>query len=478
MKLSYEELEAKLGATEAKLAQTEAKLAQTEAKLARTENLLKQALDRILKLEELLNKNSKNSSKPPSSDQKPDSPPGQKKKRKPRAGRNRQPYPPERVNHQIECTRDRCPHCQATNLQQLPDTPFSWQQAELPDIEAIVTQYDCLKYKCISCHRRSIGSFPDGIPFSSFGPKLMAFVGYLTGRFHLSKREAMLLLKDLYGVELSEGSVINIEENMTNALEEVYEKIHRYVIEGCLPRYFDETSWRDSGKKHYVWVGATQLASCYRIDRRRSQEALTRFIGPHIQAPAITDRYNAYNILDGPRQYCLAHLIRDFHAYSERQGDDGEVGSRLENELRRICKTHSKWGKKEISKSQWASLLSHSKRRLREGLLDGIVFGSDELSGLCDRIDKDFERLWHFKTIEGMDPTNNMAERDLRKLVLWRKKSYGTRSLRGQRFVERITSVIETLKKNNRAPLKFLEEAMTAFYYKQPAPSIAPALGI
>ena len=103
--------------------------------------------------------------------------------------------------------------------------------------------------------------------------------------------------------------------------------------------------------------------------------------------------------------------------------------------------------------------------------------GSDALSGLCERLSDNFERLWTFQSIEGMDPTNNMAERDLRKLVLWRKKSYGTRSKRGQKFVERITSVVETLKKNHKSPLKFLENALISFYQKKSSPLINPYLG-
>jgi transposase len=133
-------------------------------------------------------------------------------------------------------------------LQELSEAPFSWQQVELPQTQAIVTQFDCLRYKCKECNRRSMGSLPKNIPFSAFGPKLMAFVACLTGRFHLSKREAITLIKDLYDIDLSEGSIINVEENVSNALGEVYGKIYRYVIEGDLCRYFDETSWRNSGK--------------------------------------------------------------------------------------------------------------------------------------------------------------------------------------------------------------------------------------
>jgi len=323
-----------------------------------------------------------------------------------------------------------------------------------------------------------MGSLPEGIPFSAFGPKLMAFLACLTGRFHLSKREAMTLIKDLYDVDLSEGSVINIEENVSNALDEIYAKIYRHVIEGKLCRYFDETSWRNSGKRHYAWIGTTKSAAYYRIDPHRSKEALFKMIGKFTDRPAVTDRYSAYNALDGPRQYCLAHLIRDFHAYSERDGKDGKIGEQIADELRKICKIHTKWGEEKISKSQYSGILRHSKHRLCEYLIDGLALGSDDLSGLCERLSDEFERLWTFRAIEGMDPTNNMAERDLRKLVLWRKKSYGTRSERGQKFVERITSVVETLKKNQRRPLQFLEDAIIAFYRKMPPPSISLSLGI
>lgn len=477
MKPTYKELEAQcktLGA-QCKTLGAQCKIVETE--LTQTKVVLKKALARILELEERLNKNSKNSSKPPSTDQKGNTPAKKRKKRKSRAGQNRKPYPPERINHHVECKRECCPHCYEKKLKPLSDTPFSWQQVDLPEIEAIVTQFDCLKYKCQSCHKRCMGTLPEGVPFSAFGPKLMAFISCLTGRFHMSKREAMLLLKDLYKVDLSEGSVINVEENVAKSLEKIYEKIHHYAIEGWLPRYLDETPWRNDGKRHYVWVGTTEEAVYYRIDPHRSQEALLKLIGTKRSSPAVTDRYNAYNILDGPRQYCLAHLIRDFHAYSKQPTEDGRLGEQIEKELRKICRIHTKWRRKDISKLRWSSLLRHSKRRLKEYLIDGIVFGSDKLSGLCDRLENDFERLWTFKNVEGMEPTNNMAERDLRKLVLWRKKSYGTRSARGQKFVERITSVIETLKKNNRSPLKFLEEAVSAFYHKKPAPFIAPALG-
>ena len=477
MKPTYEQLESALSKTKAELTETKTQLSIAKAKIDKLGNSLKLALEKIVTLNERLNKNSKNSSKPPSTDQKSNTLDKKCKKRKSRIGHFRTPYPPERVDRRIGCKRKYCPHCRSRNLQQLSENPFSLQQVEIPKGKGVVTQFDCLKYKCNDCHRRSMGTLPEKIPLSAFGPNLMAFVACLTGRFHLSKRETITLIKDLYDIDLSEGSIINVEEKVSKALENVYGKIYRYVIEGDLCRYFDETSWRNKGKRHYAWIGTTKNAAYYRIDPHRSKEALFKMIGKFTNRPAVTDRYSAYNALDGPRQYCLAHLIRDFHAYSEKKGEDGKIGSLIEKELRKICKTHMKWREKTIPKSHYNRSLRYSRYRLNEYLLDGLAFGSDALSGLCERLSDDFERLWTFQSIEGMDPTNNMAERDLRKLVLWRKKSYGTRSKRGQKFVERITSVVETLKKNHKSPLKFLENALISFYQKKPSPLINPSLG-
>lgn len=432
---------------------------------------------RIEELEAKLNKNSKNSSKPPSSDQQANTGNKRKQSKRARRGKSRSPYPPDRVDCHVECTKSSCPHCASTSLGKLGDAPFVWQQVELPAVRAIVTQYSLLKYRCGGCGKRCLGELPEGVPFSAFGPRLMALVANLTGCFHLAKREAMQLIKDLYDIDLSAGSVINVEENVSDALEACYERIHQFVVQGALPRHFDETSWRDSGKRHYVWTATTALAACFRIDPSRSQEAFRRLIGPKTGPPSVTDRYAVYNALKGPHQYCLAHLIRDFHFFAEGKGSDSEIGSKIEQEFRRACRIHSHWRKGQLSKRQWSCRLSYSQRRLDELFTDGLTFGSDDLANLIMRLDENSDCLWAFRSVEMMDPTNNLAERDLRKLVLWRKKSYGTRSSRGQRFVERISSVAETLKKNGKNILTYLECALQAFYLNQSPPLVAPAQG-
>jgi transposase len=448
-----------------------------EAEVIHLRSLLKAALERIAQLEERLNLNSKNSSKPPSSDQKGNSSNEGNLPRKSHKGIARALYPPERIDQHIPCTSTFCPHCNSKNLNQLSGESFVWQQAELPKVRAVVTQFNCLKYRCEDCGKRSTASLPKGIAPSAFGPRLMALITSLTGQFHLAKREAIQLVQDLYGVDIAEGSIINIEENMAMALAKVYERIHRFVTRSGITRYFDETSWRNSGKSHYIWLGTTVKAAYYKLDRHRSQEAFLRIIGNHTAIPTVTDRYGVYHALTGPHQYCLAHLIRDFRKFGERQGEDRKIGKKVEEILREVCKTHRAWKLQEISERQYRMRLAKKKKKLEDKLLDGLGGGSEELAGLCERLLDSFIHLWTFSAVEGMDPTNNMAERDLRKLVLWRKKSYGTRSDRGQRFVERISSVVESLKKNGGNVLGFLTEALKKFHLKEEAPFIDLAYG-
>jgi len=468
MKPTYEELEFHLKNTQEALDKT------LEA-LAKTQNLLKLALDRITELEERINKNSKNSSKPPSSDRKPNNQDSNGKRRQSRKGVNRTPFPPEKVDQFIDCVIANCPDCGSEQLSK--DGSECLQQIELPEVKATVTQFNRLRYTCTCCGNHSTASLPSGIPNSAFGTRLMALIATLTGAFHLSKRDAINLVKDLYGIEICEGSIINIEERVANAIEEIYDRIHRVVTNNLSSKHFDETSWRNRGKNGYVWVASTSQAVCFKIDAHRSREAFLNFVGKLSPGPVVTDRYAVYNGVSEDHQYCLAHLIRDFCKYGERKGNDGEIGQSIEKALRESCRVHRRYKRKEISLKSRDCRLRHLRKRLENNLIDGLAGGSDDLAKFCENILDRFENLWAFAKFPDVDPTNNLAERDLRKIVLWRKKSYGTRSDRGQRYVERISTVCGTLKRVGENIFEFLKEAVSAFYSGLSAPHMRAVNG-
>lgn len=451
MKPSYEELEIELK--------------ETKIALAKTQELLKQAFERIAKLEEQLNLNSKNSSKPPSTDQKGNTPDDGKKKDRPtRAGKARVPFPKERVDRHVQCTRENCRHCGSDRIQ-LSKQSEILQQAELPEAQAIVTEYQLQKYRCDACGKNSTASLPQGIPDSAFGPKLMGLMAALTGVWHLSKREAVQLTKELYGVDMGVGSVPNIEEKVSEALDPIYQRIHHFVIESPYCKHFDETGWRDSGKRHFVWLASCERAAFYRIDHERSSKAFQRLVRKDPKDfAAVTDRYAVYNVIGKGHQYCLAHLIREFKKYGERDGPDRAIGHALAQELSTTCYIHGEYRKEKITLKQRNQRLRHRKYKVETWLEEGMANGSDQLYKLSETLLDNFEKLWTFTRKEGMEPTNNLAERDLRKLVVWRKKSYGTRSVRGQKFVERITTISQTIKKQGKEILKTLQEVVMHFY--------------
>lgn len=476
MKPTYEELEKELDLTKKELILIKEELAGTKENVKKTQDLLKIALEKIISLEEKLNKNSKNSSKPPSSDQKGNTPFPDKKGRKGLKGKTRQLFPRERINRHVECTQSNCPHCGSSSLKQ-NERYEVLQQVELPEVKAIVTEYLRRKYQCAGCGKNSTACLPEGIPDSAFGPKLMGLFATLTGLYHMAKREAILLIKDLYDVNIGVGSSSNIEERVSQALDPIYQRIHHFVMESKLCKHFDETGWRDSGKRHYVWLGSCSEAAFYMIDRTRSLEAFQRLTGKDPNSlSAVTDRYPVYNRI-GQRQFCLAHLSRDFQKYAERDGPDQQIGHTLVKELGLACHIHGQYREGIITWIQRNRRLGHCKRRVEILLEDGMANGSEDFFKLCETLLDRFDKMWTFMKVSGMEPTNNMAERDMRKLVIWRKKSYGTRSPRGKAFVERFTTVAQTLRRQGENVLTFVQEAISSFYRGSDAPLISESLG-
>jgi len=478
MKSTYKQLELELS-------QTKAELSQTKAELSQTNTLLKQALEMIdiLKkeiedLKDKLNKNSKNSSKPPSTDQKGNTKDKGKKSKTKREGAHRPLFPKDRVDKTIKCCHEQCPCCGSESLA-VTGVLDVLHQIELPEVRAIVTEYILQKTRCNSCDHTSFPNLPNGVPYSAFGPKLMGLVSTLTGAFHLAKREAIQLIKDLYDIDISVGSIPNIEERVSKALDPTYQEIHDFVLESHFTKHFDETTWRDQGKRHYVWIASCDKAAFYMIDRYRNNLAFQKLIkNKNLQDKGtVSDRYAVYKGLGKHHQYCLAHLIRDFKGYGERDGPDKKVGKALEKILAKACSVHRKYKRGKITLAQRNRRLAFARKKAEFWLYEGLANGSGKLSGLCNRLLDEFDKLWTFAKHLHIDPTNNMGERDLRKMVIWRKKSYGTRSSRGKRFVERITTIIQTLRKKKKNALKYIQQSLISFYQGEKAPQICPEMG-
>lgn len=469
MKPTYEELEKKLY-------ETEKELNETKRQLKETQELLKLALERIIKLEEQINKNSKNSSKPPSLDQKPNTPDSDTKEKKAKSGTSRNVLPPERVDQHVKCTLENCTHCGSKNLS-LRNAVEAFQQIELPEIRAIVTEYILEKYQCNDCQKRCSAKLPEGVPFSAFGLNMMSLVATLTGRFLMPKRDAIQLIKDLYDIDIGLGSVPNIEERVAKALHPICERIQCFILENKFCSHFDETGWRDCGKRHFAWIACNKEASLFKIYRSRGRDAFDKLVKNRKEFNAVTDRYPVYKNLQGVHQYCLAHLIRDFQKYAERAGPDKIIGETVVNILRKACKVHRNYFEKNRTLGSRNQALGQLKRTLDRCFFDALCGASEDLANLCDKLSNESGNIWAFMKTEGMDPTNNLAERNIRNLVIRRKRSYGTRSNRGKEFIEIITSICVTAKQQKINVYTFIKEAVSKYYSRIEAPYIKPVYG-
>ncbi len=425
---------------------------------------------------------SRNSSKPPSSDP-PDAPPRRSGKRGRKGGRKaggqpghegttRELVPVEQVDEVVECVPAVCEQCECA-LTGSDEEPRRHQVIDIPEPRLITTEYRLHELECSACGARTRGELPLGVPTSWFGVRLHAMTAMLVGCFRQSKRLVTELYDVVYGLSISPGSVCAMERRVSKALtvpvEEAREAIRRESVVGS-----DETSWRRMRRKAWLWVAATDQLAVFTIARRRGSKVVKRILGEAFAGVVTSDRWSAYSHLDR-RQLCWAHLLRDFVGMMERFHSPWH-GNRL-----RLCALEVM----AAYADRQAGLISHDEmvRRLqpvREHTKRRLTWASKNAPGPTARakareILKLEPHLWTFLDDPAIPVTNNLCERLLRYAVIWRKLSYGTQSMDGTRFMERILTVCATLDLQDRDVFGYLTEAVEAYFSDQNAPSILPA---
>ena len=435
---------------------------------------------RIEELERLLGMNSRNSSKPPSSD-----PPGMsvvlpKRRRKKRGARNgHQPHlrkllPPNMVKQRFELKPHVCT-CGGTNLEKTSEEPLRHQIVDIPPIEPQVTEYVQYMYRCKDCGELIYQSLPDELKRKHFGPGTLSIVGILTGILNTSKRKALAILNEVFSVPMSLGGLSNCEAQLADALQQPYNETAEHVR--CQDvAHADETGWpRGNKQKGWLWVFCCATAAFFMVHANRSQQAARKLIGG-FAGKLVSDRYNAYNFYKLIRQICWAHLKRDFKAISEAKAAIGKDGQELYGLAKKILKMRARVRDGTLQWRTFQNRMPPLMARVEE-LLEQAGKGKSALSGKCRRIIKHRKYLWTFVYDQSVEPTNNLAERIVRQGVLWRKSSFGTQSERGAHYVERILTVCATCRLQGRSIIEYLREACNCHLSGIPTPSLIKSEG-
>jgi transposase len=464
------DLKQHLVAGAARIADLKEEVAAKDARIAALEGQVAALTKQVAELLEKVGRNSGNSHLPPSSD-----PPGSHAGKGKKSGRKRggQPghagvtrklVPLEEVDEIFNLFPKECGNCWAALPEVLDPSAKRYQQTELlPPVMRHTKEWRCHEVCCPLCGHRTRASYdPTQIPASPFGPRLMATAATLSGDYHLSRRKTVRLLFELFGVRMSLGALSAVEARVSKAIVPAVDQAWKQADEAPV-KHTDGTTWVQAGKTLSLWTIATTMVTVFKILADHTKETLQPYYGS-IRGILVSDRAKELNFWTMERrQICWAHLLRRFVAFSERDGVAGAIGREL---LDATSVLFGYWYDFKTGKLDRATLVRRMAplRAQVEAILERAVAADIAgLSGSCADILEHRAALWTFVEENGVEPTNNHAERELRDFVLWRKRSYGTQSERGNRFAERIMTITHTARKLKTNVFEFLTACCRAW---------------
>lgn len=455
-------LQEELRKRDADLAARNADLAAREREIQQLRAEVKQLTALVLELKEQLGQNSCNSSKPPSSDSPRDKP---KKKKRGKKKRKRGAQKGHKGHHRVRLPESEVdvvdhypPECESCwePLPQTPDPNASWHQTtEIPPVKPHTTEDRWHEVECPCCRYRTRAKRAADFCASQFGPRLSSIIALLTGVFHVSRRGTQRLLSDLLGVVISLGGISNVEARVSKAIKPGVDEAWAQVPD-AQAKHTDGTSWKMGGLPMQLWTIATTAVTVFKILVDGSKKSLKPLFGK-LKGILVSDRAKALNFWAMERrQVCWAHLVRKFVSFSERDGSAGAMGRELLDATGIMFSYWHDYRDRRLSRKTFLHRMAPLRERI-EGLLERAAAADIErMSGSCADLLEHRAALWNFVDKRGVEPTNNHGERELRAFVLWRRRSFGSQSERGNTFAENIMTVVHTARKQQRDVLPLL----------------------
>ena len=415
--------------------------------------------EQVERLEARLNQNSTTSSRPPSSD----SPYKKPRRRTGSKGARKGGGTPGHPGHRQVLLAP-------TSVEALlPDTcgcgsgefgmvsPYYTPQViELPRIEMEVNHWVLYQGQCLACGRWCKAPVP-AEQTTGYGPRLRALMAELAGTYGNGRRMVQTFCSSVLGVPISLGAIQKVVDRVSQAIDPHYALIATQARQAAV-NYIDETPWYCENALEWLWVMASEQVAFYMIHARRSKEAFFDLIEDWAGL-LVSDGYGVYQKWVNARQTCLAHLIRTARGLAMRpQADLAVCGAWARVELQRLCQmakappTGGNW-------QAWYARLCKLIKQYHER--------SDDAGRFARRLLREMDSLWVFLSHHGVEPTNNRSERALRFGVQWRKRSLGTASDKGNRWVERILSLKETCRLRAVSTYEVLVDAVSSFFRGQ-----------
>jgi transposase len=447
-------------------------------------------------LSEKINRTSKNSSSPPSQDPLNICKQQQKRKsgkkrggQKGHDGHSRLLYPIEQCSQTIDHHPKTCGCC-GEQLSGEDVNPYRHQIVELPPISPLVVEHRLHQLVCQQCGKTTRATLPVDVNKSGYGARVVATVAVLSGLYRHSQRMVQTAMQDLFGISMSLGTVNRLRQEASLAVQEVVDEAKKYIqhqpVVGADETSFDQANvdgCNPQQRQAWLWVAVTPLVTFFEITLSRGSQAARQLLGEKFRGILLSDRHGAYNWVDlERRQLCWAHLKREFIKISDRPGVSAQLGMALVNQQEKLFELWHRVRDGTLARQEF-QILVQSIRTLVQSLLQEAAdysIGSREKTPLaktvrtCRQLLKVEPAMWLFVTTEGVEPTNNASERAIRPAVIWRRTSFGSQTQAGSTFVQRMLTVVTTLKSQKRNVLEFMTIAVVAARGGTIAPSLLP----
>jgi transposase len=419
-----------------------------------------QLQERVERLEARLHQDSTTSSRPPSSDS-----PYKKPRRRTasskrtRKGGGKPGHPGHRqVLLAATSIEDMLPESCACGSGEfdLLQPYYTHQVIELPPIEMEVSHWVLHQGRCLGC-----GSWRKaqvrGEQVTGYGPRLSALMAELAGTYGNGRRMVQTFCISVLGVPISLGAIQKVVDRVSQAIHPYYTLMATQARQAPV-NYIDETPWYSENSLEGLWVMASEQVAFYMIHPRRSKAAFVDLIEDWAGL-LVSDGYGVYQKWVNARQTCLAHLIRTARGLAARPNSEiAAFGTWALVELQRLCQM----AKAPPTGGEWRAWYARLCK-----LINRYEERSDEAGRFARRLLREMDSLWVFLSHHGVEPTNNRAERALRFGVQWRKRSLGTLSDKGKRWVERILSLKETCRLRAVSTYEVLVDAVRSFFHGQ-----------
>lgn len=375
-------------------------------------------------------------------------------------------------HHYPDCCRG-CGH-EFQDEEKTPGETFGrYQVADLPPVAILYTEHRTHRLPCPGCGETTAGKLPQEVSSSPFGTGVQAAVVTLTARNRVSRRDMPELAWELFGLGISSGSVDAICQRAAAALNGPHQALVANVLSSPAIN-IDETGWYTAHEPRTLWSASTPQAAIFKIMEDRHRDRLVELIGKDFAGIVGSDRWWAYDLFDPEsRQACWEHLKRDFFKHSEglaEQTEFGHAGLALTKRLFKVWHAFEQHGDRDrlISEmkpiqDQLRKLVEHAARKSPR---------TRHHRRFANNLLKLWPALWTFVTVEGVEPTNNSAERALRGPVIYRRLSHGTQSQDGERFIERALSVSVTCRLQTRSMFAYMRELLGAHVRGDPLPTL------